>query len=138
MLRYIIMCLGLASVCVGIDLEIRTITKNTAGEILQGKISYIKGTEIKHGREAWYDKDGHLIEQMHFINGRKEGRELKYSHEGEVIYDANYKNNKLQGIALIIFLKVKFIMMRAKSLVRQGGITRMAHLLKRQTIMMIY
>ena len=81
MLKYLIVYIGLLSVCVGIELEVRTITKTTAGEVIQGKVSYIKGTEIKHGREAWYNDEGHLLHQMHFINGRKEGRELKYSEE---------------------------------------------------------
>lgn len=141
MLRYIIICLGIIGVSAGIELEQRTITKKTAGEVIQGKISYIKGTDIKHGREAWYNEDGHLTEQMHFVNGRKEGREIKYSKEGEVIYDANYKNNKLQGVVLEFYphniLKSEITYDEGAIKDKANGIIKMAHLPKKRLMSMV-
>lgn len=100
-LRGLLLTLGFVGFMFGVELEIRDNAANETSEIeyaQRGRISYIKGTDIKHGREAWYNRDGQLLLQMHYINGRKEGREMRYTNEGELIYDANYKNNKLDGL----------------------------------------
>lgn len=91
MLKSIVIFMGMIGFLMGAELEIRTTTMGTVGEVKQIRVSYIKGTDIKHGREAWYDESGRLLHQMHYINGRKEGREMQYSQDGEVLYDANYK-----------------------------------------------
>lgn len=99
MRKGIIALMSMMSVLIGVELEVRSTTIGDVGDTKQMRVSYIKGTEIKQGRSAVYDEDGHLLEQSHYINGRKEGREMKYSAEGDVLLDANYKNNKLEGLA---------------------------------------
>ena len=71
MLRNIVIFMGMMSYLLATELEIRTTTMGTVGEVKQMRVSYIKGTDIKHGREAWYDEEGHLLHQMHYVNGRK-------------------------------------------------------------------
>ena len=73
MLKSIVIFMGMIGFLMGVELEIRTTTMGTVGEVKQIRVSYIKGTDIKHGREAWYDESGHLLHQMVKSSARQSG-----------------------------------------------------------------
>lgn len=54
-------------------------------------------SDILHGHQYYYDKEGHLSLKLHYVEGRKEGMFYFYYPSGSIKIFGDYKNNHMSG-----------------------------------------
>jgi antitoxin component YwqK of YwqJK toxin-antitoxin module len=55
------------------------------------------GCAVPHGKQARWLKDGDLLEEIYFENGKKVGNWRQWYVDKQLMFDINYKNDQLNG-----------------------------------------
>lgn len=89
--------LAICLYCYGLDTEVRTTSVGAIGQEKIHKVSYKKGTDIKHGKAFWLDTKGNVLQVTNYNNGKKDGEEIFYNDDSEEIQITFFKQDKLHG-----------------------------------------